>query len=159
MKRLVKALALLLLFPLTEIAVAEPEDEIAAISRTQSEAFAQGNVDWYLAAFADNAVLSPPGGVARAVGKEAIRAGLVHFFQTFPTRESIPSEAMVRIYNNGTVAVRNEMRDETLIDRDGKATTQKTRFSQVLVREGDRWLVVEQHNSRVPTPPGPARPN
>ena len=85
---------------------------------------------------------------------KAIRAGLIQFFQNFPRRESVPSEAMIRIYNNGTVAIRNEIRDETLVDRDGKTTTQKTRFSQVLVKEGDRWVVVEQHNSRVPAPPG-----
>jgi ketosteroid isomerase-like protein len=62
---------------------------------------------------------------------------------------------MIRTYNNGTVAVRNEFRDETLVDRGGKTTTQETRFTQVLVKAGDRWLVVEQHNSRVPTTPSP----
>jgi uncharacterized protein (TIGR02246 family) len=130
--------------------LAGPEDEIAALAQKQSEAFTQDNVDWYVEAFADDAVLSPPGGVARAVGKKAIRSAFARFFELFPTRESIPSETIIRVYNNGTVAIRNEYRDEKLVDRDGKATTQKTRFTQVLVDDGDGWLVVEQHNSRLP---------
>lgn len=31
-------------------------------------------------------------------------------------------------------------------------TPLKTRFSQVLLKISDRWVVVEQHNSRVPIP-------
>ena len=150
---------ILLLFAPTANAVAGPEEEIAEVAKAQSVAFTQGNVDWYLAAFADDAVLSPPGGVARAVGTKAIRSGLAQFFQNFPMRESVPSEAMIRIYNNGTVAIRNELRDETLVDRDGKTTIQKTLFSQVLLKAGDRWMIVEQHNSRVPAPPGPPGAN
>jgi uncharacterized protein (TIGR02246 family) len=156
---MVRRTALVLLLGLTLIgtAVASPEDEIAVIARNQAEAFTHGNVDWYVDAFADDAVLSPPGGVARAVGKQAIRATFARFFERFPTRESTPSETIIRVYNNGTVAIRNEYRDEKLTDRDGKTTTQKTRFTQVLVKAGDRWMIVEQHNSRLPNPPPAAR--
>ena len=145
--------ALLLLWS-EPIAMAAPQDEIAALAQAQSEAFNQGNVDWYVEAFADDAVLSPPGGSVRAIGKDAIKTAMVAFFRAFPSRESVPHDTIVRLYNNATVAIRNELRDEKLVDRNGETRTQKTRFTQVLVRAGDRWLVVEQHNSRIPIPPG-----
>jgi uncharacterized protein (TIGR02246 family) len=136
-----------------EPAQAGPEDELAAVAGEQSEAFAQGDLERYLAVFADDTVLSPPGGpVPRIVGKSAMRTAMTSFFAAFPTRQSVPREVVLRLYNNGTVAIRNELRDETLVDRDGKRTVQKTRFSQVLLKIADRWLVVEQHNSRVPIP-------
>jgi uncharacterized protein (TIGR02246 family) len=153
-RNLITALLLLWSEP---FAMATPQDEIAALARAQSDAFNQGNVNWYMEAFADDAVLSPPGGSVRLIGKDAIKAGMVAFFQAFPGRESIPHDTVVRLYNDATVAIRNELRDEKLVDRNGEARTQKTRFTQVLVRVGDRWLVVEQHNSRIPIPPGQTR--
>ena len=79
------------------------------------------------------------------------------FFQAFPIRESVPHDTIVRIYSGGTVAIRNELRDEKLVDRNGDVRTQRTRFTQVLVKTGDRWLVVEQHNSRIPALSGQAQ--
>jgi uncharacterized protein (TIGR02246 family) len=148
------SLAALLLLPAgPEPAWAGAEDELAAVAGEQSEAFTRGDLERYLAVFADDAVLSPPGGpVPRIVGKSAMRTAMTAFFAAFPARQSVPREVMLRLYNNGSVAIRNELRDETLVDRDGKSTVQKTRFSQVLLKIVDRWLVVEQHNSRVPIP-------
>jgi uncharacterized protein (TIGR02246 family) len=144
---------LLMLTASPESARAGPEDELAAVAGEQSEAFTQGDLERYLAVFADDAVLSPPGGpVPRIVGKSAMRTAMTAFFAAFPTRQSVPREVILRLYNNGTVAIRNELRDEMLVDRAGKSTAQKTRFSQVLLKIAGRWLVVEQHNSRVPIP-------
>lgn len=160
MKYLVRIAMFALLLGLAGPAMAGSEDEIAALARAQSEAFDHGDIDTYMTVWADNAVLEPPGGIdPRAVGKQAIRASVVALFQASAARASVPRDSMIRFYSNGTVAVRNELRDESFTDRTGNVRTQKTRFTQVLVKSGDRWLVVEQHNSRVPPPPGPPQAN
>jgi len=37
-------------------------------------------------------------------------------------------------------------------ERDGKATTTPARFTMAFRREGDRWLIVHHHSSRLPAP-------
>ena len=56
---------------------------------------------------------------------------------------------MARVY--GDTAVSNTYFTLTVVDRAGKATTSHGRLDVTYVKQGGRWLVVNQHGSLLPS--------
>ncbi len=132
---------------------AGPAEEIAEIERQQAQAFSQGDLDAWLAAVADDAVLTSSVVPFRIEGKEAIRAHYAGFFQVYPTRRLINRQRSIRFYNDDTAAVTNAYLHLTAVDRNGQANTFYLRSSITWVKQGGRWLVVDAHVSRLPVSP------
>ena len=142
-------LALLLAPWIAPVASAAPEDEVAQIVAERIQTFNDGNLDAFMATWADNATLTPGAAPFRLDGKQAIHASFASTFQNFPTHRYVGRQESVRIYN-GTTAVYDAYYTVTLVDRAGKATVTNGRITVVLVKLGSKWLAVDQHASPLP---------
>jgi uncharacterized protein (TIGR02246 family) len=134
-------------------AQADPAKEVAAIGQKRAQAATKGDVDVWLADVADNAVFTAARAGFRMEGKEAIRAFITNLWQNYPTRQGLTRQATSRVYQEGNVVVLNSYTDQTFIDRNGRMSTLMQRNSQTWVKTGGRWLLVDQHNSSLPSTP------
>jgi ketosteroid isomerase-like protein len=123
MKHSTHSFAFLLFWGITAIAWAGPAEEIAQVDDQIIQAINECNLDGIMALHADDAVLTPTGSPFRIEGKQAIRAsaGILNAYFTF-----------------------------TGVDRAGTVSTSHARVSLMVVKQGDRWLIVDDHGSRLP---------
>ena len=152
MKRLIATLSTLILVGIAAEAWAGPVEEVAQISGPRLQALQDGNVDAYVAAFADNAVFHSSLFPFRIEGKEAIRAYFSELFQLYPKRRVLQGQPIVRAYNDDLV-IRNAYSVLYLTDQKGQVMTYATRSSVTWTKIGGRWQIVDQHTSRLPVAP------
>ena len=150
MKLLTGVLLLLLLSGIAAAAWAGPAEEVAALAQQRGQAFAEGNLDAYMAAWADNAVLTSSRAAFRIEGKEAIRTWFASLFQNYPTRRSIGRQISYRVYGNDSVVISNAYADQTWVDRNGHMTTAMVRASTTWMKVGGQWVTVDFHVSKIP---------
>ena len=149
MKAISRVFSLLMLLGFTSVAWAGAEEDIIRIGNQRVQAYNEGNLDAVMGWFADNAVQTTLASPFRIEGKEAIRAAYASAFQNFPTRQYVPRQRIVRIFGD-TTAVTNTYYTLTLVDRSGKAATTHGRLDVTYVKQGGRWLAVNQHPSLLP---------
>ena len=151
MKRLIRMSLILVVGGIASIVWAGPEEELVHVQQQRLQAYLDGNLDAYMATWAENGVLtsSTP---FRIEGKDAIRAYWAEQLEAFPTRRLVIHHSSTRIYH-GTTAVVNRYYIVTLADRTGKVVTRHGRDSFTWVKLGGRWLVVDQHSSPLPASP------
>jgi uncharacterized protein (TIGR02246 family) len=152
MKRMISLLAVFLLLNASPLAWAGPEDEIARLLQQLDQAFNEGNLEAYMAPYADQAVFTPPNVPFRIEGKQAIRAYYAGVLQAFPTRQVVPRQPAIQIYAD-TTAIVSRYNQAMFVDRSGKVTNFYVRQSYTWVKLGERWTLIEQHYSALPVPP------
>jgi uncharacterized protein (TIGR02246 family) len=152
MKLLACMFLLLPMFGVVPAAWAGPAEEIAELRRQAGQALAEGNVDAFVANFADNAIVTAFWAPFRVEGKAAIKGHFDTFVKIYPTRQALGRHALTRVYGNDTTVVSNGYEILYLTDRSGKFTEHHIRTSQTWVKVGADWKIVDQHVSRVPTP-------
>lgn len=152
MKRLIATLSTLILVGIAAEAWAGPVEEVAQISGPRLQALQDGNVDAYVAAYADNAVFHSSLFPFRMEGKEAIRTYFSELFQLYPKRRVLQGQPIARAYNDDLV-IRNAYSVLYLTDQKGQVTTYATRSSVTWTKIGGRWQIVDQHSSRLPVAP------
>ena len=86
MNRIIVALAGLAVTLLVTPAWAGPAEEVAQIAAPRGQAFQDGNVEAYTAAFADNVVFQTSFSAYRIEGKEAVKAYFTELFLLYPRR-------------------------------------------------------------------------
>ncbi len=150
MKRLSCLVWLLLLFGISRGAWAGAAEEIAELGRQRAQAFSEGDLDAWMAAYADDAVFTSSLVPFRIEGKDAIRAHYAGLFRTYPTRRAVTRQPSTRVYNNDTTAVTNGYVHVTYVDRNGRVITLYVRSSATWVKLGDQWRIVDAHGSRLP---------
>jgi uncharacterized protein (TIGR02246 family) len=129
---------------------AGPAEEVAQLATKRGPAFPQGNLDLFMADFAENAVFTPAPVGFRLEGKQAIRDYFAGLFQDYPSRRAVGSHPLTRVYDDHTVIV-NGYVDVTLIDRSGHVRTLPLRGTTVWVKVGGRWQIADQTFSPVPS--------
>jgi len=149
MKRSTSLSLFLVLCGMATLAWAGPAEEIAQIAQQAVQAINEGNLDGIMALYADDAVLIPAGSPFRIDGKDAIRSFYVGLFQNFPTRRFVERQRQIRVYGANT-AIINAYFTFTLVDRSGNANNVQARMSVTFVKVGNRWLVADDHASRLP---------
>lgn len=152
MKRLVAALLSLTIAGFGGELWAGPAEEVAQMAAPRLQALADGNLDAYTAAFADNAVFHSALSAFRAEGKAAIRAHFVQVFAMYPKRSVLPRQVTTRVYNDDLV-VTNSYSILYLTDQQGHMKTYPLRTSVVWAKLGGRWQIVDQHGSQLPMAP------
>ena len=152
MKRMISLLALSLLLSAFPEAWAGPEDEVAHLLQQLDQTFNEGNLEAYMAPYAEQAVFTPPNVPFRIEGKEAIRAYYAGVLQAFPTRRVFARQPAIQIYN-GNTAVVSRYNHATFVARSGQVTNFYVRQSYTWVKLGERWALIEQHYSALPVPP------
>ncbi len=149
MKRSTWLSVFLVLCGMATLAWAGPAEEIAQLDQQAVQAINEGNLDGIMALYADDAVLIPGGSPFRIDGKEAIRSFYAGLFQNFPTRRFVERQRQIRVYGTNAGII-NAYFTFTLVDRSGNVNTSHARMSVTLVKVGDRWLVADDHASRLP---------
>ena len=149
MRRSVWLFLFLVLCGRAAVAWAGPAEEIAQVDEQAVKALNDGNLDAYMALHADDAVLTPSGAPFRIEGKEAVRSFFAGLFQNFPTRRFVERQRTIRVYGDST-GILNAYFTVTLVDRAGAVNTVHARMSVTFVRMGGRWLVADDHASRLP---------
>lgn len=149
MKRSIARVLTLILAVLIGEAWAGPAEEVAQISGTRPQAFLDGNVDAYTAAFADNAVFKSAVSPFRIEGKEAIRAFFAQLFQMYPKRNLFIRQPVARVYNDDLV-IQNFYAVFNVTNEKGEARTYDLRITATWAKFGGRWQIVDQHASRLP---------
>jgi uncharacterized protein (TIGR02246 family) len=152
MKQSIAALCTLILAVLAAEIWAGPVEEVTQIAGPRLKAFHEGDVDAFMAAFADNAVVNASSSAFRIEGKEAIRAYFTEFFQMFPRRRFLVRQPAMRAYNDDLV-ISNSYAAMNLTDQQGKLTAFHVRSSVAWAKLGGRWQIVDQHTSRLPVAP------
>ncbi|MGH7332348.1 MAG: YybH family protein [Candidatus Rokuibacteriota bacterium] len=129
---------------------AGPAEELAEIGRERAKAFREGNLDAWVAAYADNAAFQTALVPFRMEGKEAIRAYFATLFERYPTRSFVGRQPLVRVYGTDTTVVTNGYVHVTFVERNGQVTNLFIRNSVTWVKMGGQWRIVDQHNSKLP---------
>ena len=152
MKRSIVALLALSSLGFANVVWAGPAEEVAQIAAPRIQALQDGNLDAYMAAFADNAVFQSALSVFRVEGKEAIRAHFTELFSIYPKRRVLPRQSITRVYNDDLV-ITNSYSVLYLTNQQGQVMTYPLRGSVVWAKIGGRWQIVDQHGSRLPVAP------
>jgi uncharacterized protein (TIGR02246 family) len=151
MKRSVATLCAVLVLGFAASVKAGPAEEVAQIAGARGAAFESGNLDAWMAAFADNAVLQAFMSPFRVEGKDAIRAHFAQLFLIYPTRLTFVRQPTTRVYNDDLV-VQDAYLMVYFTDQVGQTMATPIRSSTTWAKLGGRWQVVDTHVSRVPTP-------
>ena len=149
MKLFKRLLVVLLVLGLAPSVWAGPAEEVAALGQKRAQAFAEGNIDAYIANWADNAVFTSSRAAFRMEGKDAIRAFFANLFQQYPNRRSVGRQISFRVYGDNVV-VANSYADQTWTDRNGQTTAAMARLSATWMKIGGQWQTVDAHVSKVP---------
>ena len=149
MKQLKSLLIVLFVSALASSVWAGPVEEVAAVGKQRGQAFNEGNIEAFMATWADDAVYTPPRSPFRIEGKNAIKAFYVDVFQQFPKRQFAGRQSSMRAYGDSLV-ISNGYSDVTLTDRDGHATVLALRASTVWSKIDGKWQVVDFHTSKIP---------
>lgn len=144
-------IALLLIGLATEV-WAGPAEEVAAVAQPRGQAFLAGNLEAWVAAYADNAVFHSAPSPFRIEGKPAIRAHFADLFRAYPERRVFTYQPITRVYNDNLV-ISNGYNVLSYTDLKGQITTFHVRFSVTWAKVGGRWEVVDHHISRLPPVP------
>ena len=150
MKRFMVGIFFLVLMGVGVSVRAGPAEEVAQISGPRLQALLDGNVDAYVAAYADNAVFHSSFSPFRIEGKDAIRTFFTGLIRMYPKRHVFIRQPVTRVYNDDLV-IQNSYAVLNWYNEEGKAETYDTRGSTVWVKTGGRWQIVDQHLSRLPT--------
>jgi uncharacterized protein (TIGR02246 family) len=149
MKKLVVVLFTLGLVVLAVESWAGPVEEVAQVAAPRGKVFEEGTPEAYVAAFADNAVLTAALSPFRIEGKEAIRSYFVELFQLYPGRRLFTRQPAARAYGDDLV-VQNGYFVVHFTDQKGQVTQFSFRSSVVWTKVSGRWQIADQHVSRVP---------
>jgi len=152
MKRSIALLSTLALVGLGVAAWAGPVEEVAQIAAPRVQAFQEGNLDAYMAAYADNAIIQSSLSPFRIEGKEAIRAYLTELFQIYPGRRVFVRQPVTRAYNDDLV-IQNNYVVLYATDQKGQVAALSLRSNVIWAKIGGRWQIVDTHTSRLPVVP------
>lgn len=128
---------------------AGPIEEVAEIARPRLQAFEQGSVDAFTAAFADNAVLHSSFSPFRIEGKEAIRGYAANLFQLYPKRRVTIRQPMARAFGDDLV-VQDSYSSIYVVNDKGESRVYDTRANTIWKKLDGRWQIISQHISRLP---------
>lgn len=140
---------LVALLGVTAAAWAGAAEDVAATGQQTVAAFEKGDIDSFIAGWADNAVFTPSVQAFRVEGKAAIKSYFSALFETYPTRHVVFRQGSTRVYANDTVVVTNAYSTLTLIDKSGDVSVHNLRNSTTWLKIDNQWRIVDNHISEV----------
>jgi uncharacterized protein (TIGR02246 family) len=135
------------------IALAGPQEDVAAATANWANVFGDNNPDAILPLYAKDAVLW--GTLSPTVRSDpgTIKAYFMGAFSVLPKATVKFGEQLIRIYGN--TAVNTGYYTFSYV-KDGETKSIPARYSFTFVKDADRWLIVDHHSSAMP--PAPASP-
>ena len=133
----------LALLTLVSTVSAAPEDDIRATSKLWIEGISRGEPDYMVALYADDAILHGTVSPVMRKGHALIKEYFEGTVATPPTMYFIEPQN-IRVFGDTAVNTGN------YATRFGDAEPILLRYSFVYHRDGDKWLIVDHHSSRMP---------
>lgn len=140
---------LVALLGFTSAAWAGAAEEVAATGQQVIAALEKGDIDTFVAGWANNAVFTPSVQAFRVEGKAAIKDYFSALFQTYPTRHVVFRQGSTRVYANDAVVVTNAYSTLTLTDKSGNVSVHNLRNSTTWLKMENQWRIVDNHVSEV----------
>jgi uncharacterized protein (TIGR02246 family) len=140
---------LIALLAVTPAAWAGAAEEVATVGQQTIGAFEKGDIDTFIAGWADNAVFTPSVQAFRVEGKAAIKSYYSALFETYPTRHVVFRQGSTRVYANDTIVVTDAYSTLTLIDKSGNVSIHNLRNSTTWLKMDNQWRIVDNHISEV----------
>ncbi len=138
------------LLALAPVALAGPQEDVAAAATNWAATLAENNPDKILTAYAKDGVLW--GTLSPTVRSDpaGLRAYFVAAFAALPNLKVSFGDQLIRVYGNTAI---NTGYYTFSFTRDGETKTLPARYSFTYVKDGDNWLIVDHHSSAMPAPP------
>jgi uncharacterized protein (TIGR02246 family) len=140
---------LVALLGVTPAAWAGAAEEVAAVGQQTVGAFEKGDIDTFIAGWADNVVFTPSVQAFRVESKAAIKSYVSELFETYPTRHVVFRQGSTRVYANDTIVVTNAYSTLTLTDKSGNVSVHNLRNSTTWLKMDNQWRIVDNHISEV----------
>jgi uncharacterized protein (TIGR02246 family) len=133
-----------------QLAMAGPQEEVAAAAQTWATVFADNNPDTMMPLYAKDGVLW--GTLSPSVRSDpaAVKAYFVGAFQALPRATVKFGDQLIRVYGNTAV---NTGYYTFSYMKDGETKSIPARYSFTYVKDGNDWKIVDHHSSAVPPPP------
>lgn len=146
------AVMCLLFMTYTPVFAGPKEDALAAYNRF-FELSTTNNHDQVAALFAPDALFYGTGSLEVVTAAEGIRQYFVGALSgKRGTVKATPFSQTALVLSDSIVAISGKWQSERTLD--GKLTTAgPSRNTVVMQKRGDKWLIVQFHNSRTPKPP------
>jgi uncharacterized protein (TIGR02246 family) len=148
MQRFTKLFCGLVLLGASAVVSAGPAEEVAQIAAPRLGALESGNIDAYVAAYADNAVFFAAFSPFRIDGKEAIRTYFSELLRMYPKVRVIVRQPSTRVYNDDLV-IQNAYFVLNWTNDKGDQKVFNVRGSTTWAKVNGHWLIVDQHVSRL----------
>ena len=130
------------------MAWAGPAEDVAAALDQWTKAFNANDVDALVKLYAPDAILIGPAGSSITEGSEAIR-------KYYARLEKSGDKVLIGIHKvvvvDDSVAYVAGFNEFSAV-RGSETRKSPNRFTMILVKRGDRWLITHQHSSRRSTP-------
>ena len=130
------------------------EDAQAAYARFFTS-FTTGNHEELIALFAPDALFYGTGSTELVTTPEGVRQYFTRALAG-PGRRAIPLENTALLLSDNAVAISGKWQSVRILE--GKVIGAPARNTVVMQKRGDRWLIVQFHNSPTPKPPAAAAP-
>jgi uncharacterized protein (TIGR02246 family) len=141
-----------LLSSLSIAAAAAPEDDVAGVVAEWATAFSEHNVDRVTALYSKDALLWGTTAPWLRTTPDQVREYFVTAFK-IPNITVAYTNQTIRIFGNTAVVAGNYT---FTARRDDQTQDSLARYSFTLIKEGERWLIVDHNSSPMPIPRGPS---
>jgi uncharacterized protein (TIGR02246 family) len=142
--------AFVILLFLAPVASAGPKEDVAAAATSWAAALGENDPDKVLPLYADDAVLWGTLSPTVRSDRAALRDYFVTAFRVLPGLKVAFGDQLIRVHGN--TAVNTGYYTFSYV-KDGETKSLPARYSFALVKNGERWLIVDHHSSAVPPPP------
>ncbi len=133
-------------------ALAAPEDEIASVMSEWAKAFSEHNVDRVTSFYSKDALLWGTTAPWLRTTPDQVREYFVTAFK-IPSISVAYTNQTIRVFGTTAVVAGNYT---FTARRDDQTQDSLARYSFTLIKEGDRWLIVDHNSSPMPIPRGPS---
>jgi uncharacterized protein (TIGR02246 family) len=139
-----------ILLSLAPVASAGPKEDVGAATSAWGRALGEDDPDKVLPFYADDAVLWGTLSPTVRADRAALRDYFVTAFKVLPGLKVAFGDQLIRAY--GGTAVNTGYYTFSYV-KDGETKSLPARYSFTLVKNGERWLIVDHHSSAMPPSP------
>ena len=137
------------LLVMTNLAAADPKDDIGAATMKWAQTLGQNDHDSVIELYATDGVLWGTLSPTVRADRAALRDYFVTAFRVLPNLKVTFGQQLIRVY--GRTAVNTGYYTFSYV-KDGETKTLPARYSFTFVKDGEKWMIVDHHSSAMPAP-------